>query len=278
MQNVKDIIAACEKTGGAVSYIGYTALGHRIPMITKGCGKERILIVAGVHAREHITVPLVLALMTQYKGKFAVDCVPVLNIDGVLLAKNGLNALPLRINERQNLIKINGGKTDFSLWKANARAVDINVNFDAGWGEGKGNALLPAPESYIGRCPASEPETQSIVRLLSERNYVLVAAYHSKGEEVYYGFRDNKKYQEEARIFANSLNYALKETPESAGGLKDYFTCKTGRLGLTVEVGSDLLPHPYPESELPNLIKRHSGSVELLTEIARGLWTKYNTT
>jgi hypothetical protein len=72
------------------------------------------------------------------------------------------------------------------------------------------------------------------------------------------------------------LGYALKETPRSAGGLKDYFTLQTGRLGLTVEVGKDELWHPYPENRLPELYKQHDGTIEILVELAKELWIKYS--
>lgn len=267
-------MSRCEKSGGCLTIIGETVLGYGIPMLTKGSGEEKILLIGGTHAREHIASNLLFELFERYKGDYRIDCVPVLNIDGVLLARNGLNALPLRMRDREYLLKLNKSR-DFSLWKANIRGVDINVNFDAGWGEGKENVMCPGPESYIGKYPGSEPETRAVEKLLNKKDYALAVSYHSKGEEVYFGFRDDNRYREQAERFSKYLSYQLKETPGSAGGIKDYWTKTTGRLGLTVEVGSDSFPHPYPESELDNLIKRHEGSLELLTEIGKELWINY---
>ncbi|MFA5450041.1 MAG: M14 family zinc carboxypeptidase [Clostridia bacterium] len=275
MKSYKDLINKCVKTGGFLRNIGKTSLGYDIPLLSKGKGEARILLIGSVHAREHITTPLLLNLFGEYRGKHPIDCIPALNIDGVMLAKNGINSLPLRIKQRDYLINLNGSD-NFSLWKANIRGVDINVNFDAGWGEGRENVEVPASESYIGAAPNSETETQAVVNLLKKTKYALVVAYHSKGEEIYFGFREDNRYQEYADKYANFLGYTLKETRHSAGGIKDYWTKSTGRLGLTVEVGKDSFSHPYPEKELPALIKQHSGSLELLAEIGKELWTKYD--
>jgi|AGTN01.2.fsa_nt_gi Zinc carboxypeptidase. len=274
MTSYRSFREKCQSSGGKVFEIGRTVLGYPIPLLSKGEGKERLLLVGTVHAREHITTDLLIELFKAYKGTAAVDLVPMLDIDGYLLQTGGVDSLPLRPGDKRDLIAINKG-ADFSLWKANVRAVDLNVNFDAGWGEGKSNVRYPSPENFIGDFPESEPETKAIVRLLKEKDYALAAAYHTKGEEVYYGFRGDKRYKEEAERLSDHLKYTLKETPDSAGGLKDFFTLKTGRLGLTIEAGSDSFPHPYPESELKNLSERHAGSIELLTETARELWTKY---
>jgi len=272
MKSYNEYIEACKNTGARIGTVGRTVGGREIRMLTKGEGTARVLVVGGVHAREHITVDLLFALARAYEGETAVDIVPALNIDGILLAKNGLNGLPLFMKDRAFLLRTNGGKDDFSLWKANIRTVDLNNNFDAGWGEGAGNVLFPASSGYIGTHAGSEPETQAAVKRMDSGQYSLVIAYHSKGEEVYWGFRNKRPNPEEAKRVADALGYALKETPGSAGGLKDYWIEKTGRMGLTIEVGEDKFPHPYPEAELPALIKKHKDILSLFGEIAERLW------
>ena len=66
------------------------------------------------------------------------------NPDGVALALGGLSSVkePSRADFLRGL---NGGE-DFSLWKANANGVDLNVNFDARWGAGIKNVFSPARE------------------------------------------------------------------------------------------------------------------------------------
>ncbi len=271
---VEQFISSLQGTG-TLSYVGYTTLGEQIPMISKGSSEIKVLLVGGVHAREYITSYLLRDLMADYSGKVQVDCVPMLNIDGVRLCLGGINALTLKMRDRIALLRINDGSTDFSLWKANLRGVDLNVNFPAKWGQGKSNVLYPSPENYVGPSPTSENESYCIKRLIDEGNYALVVCYHSKGEEVYYGFDGNLQYGLEARQVANALKYKLKRTPHSTGGIKDYFTLSTSRLGLTIEVGEDSLSHPIGIEHLIRLKERHDGIIDLFAEIAVKLWKKY---
>ena len=81
----------------------------------------------------------------------------------------------------------NKGK-DFSLWKANARGVDLKVNFDAKWGPGKQNVRYPASANYIGSMPFSEPETRALAEFTKEVKPDATISYHTKGGEIYYGF------------------------------------------------------------------------------------------
>lgn len=250
---------------GRVTYPATSPLGYKIPMVHIGEGKAKALIVGSVHAREYITTLLLNELMLGYDGKIPIDYIPMLNIDGVLLAANGLSAVQ-NPGLKKELLKLNSGSEDFSLWKANIYGVDINVNFDADWGEGEQNITYPWPENYIGIAPHSETETRLIVEVL-KNNYPLVAAYHSKGEIIYWGYEHNFRHYLYAKKFAGFLGYELTRSEGSAGGLKDYYALNYKGLGLTVEVGEDKYPHPYPISELDNLIKKHTGSIELLAQM-----------
>ncbi|HKL73992.1 MAG TPA: M14 family zinc carboxypeptidase [Clostridia bacterium] len=250
---------------GKVSYLATTPLGYKIPMVSIGKGKAKTLIVASIHAREHITTSLLNKLMQNYQSKIPIDYIPMLNIDGVMLATNGLSIAKDELLKEQ-LLQLNNGSEDFSLWKANARGVDINVNFDADWGEGQQNVTSAGSENYIGINCNSEIETQSIVNVL-KNNYSLVCCYHSKGEVIYWGYENNFRHYLYAKKYADYVGYELTRSEGSAGGLKDYYSLNYNGLGLTVEIGEDQLPHPYPLSELNNLITKHTGSIELLAEM-----------
>ena len=99
-----------------LSTVGSTLLDTPIPMISKGNGeKGKVLLIGAVHAREYVTAPLLTSLIEDYNGEYPVDCIPLLNVDGVRLAVEGLNALPLKLRDRATLLRLNGGSTDFSL-------------------------------------------------------------------------------------------------------------------------------------------------------------------
>ena len=271
MRNVTELYGCIKKLNAHARLVGLTYLNNPIIMAKKGMDNAGggILVTGAIHAREYITAYLVCRLAQEYAGDYPVHFIPLLNTDGVFLARGGADTIP-NAKLRYELIELNGGR-DFSLWKANARGVDLNVNFDAEWGKGESNVRHKGSSDYIGPRPFSERETKTIKNVLKKRPYSLCLCYHSKGEEVYWGFGKDIRYQREAQAFADKLGYTLMQSRGSAGGLKDYFTLKYGRLGLTIEVGSDSFSHPYPLGELDNLYARHKGSLELACEIAKKL-------
>ena len=136
--------------------VGESELGQRIPYVFVGQKNGNCMIVQGaMHAREHLT-----ALVTVCLAKYLVAnpqltlnggiyFVPMVNPDGVRLCQEGAGFIS-DTARRQTVIALNGGSSDFSLWKANIDGVDINVNFDAKWGQGTHNQFAPAPQNYVG--------------------------------------------------------------------------------------------------------------------------------
>lgn len=266
MKSYKEIEKLTAESRAAIDYVGVTYLGYPIPLLTKGSGEGGVLLVGGVHAREFITSYLLFELIKNYDGANRIDCVPILNIDGVLLSRLGKKLFPKKSNGALGgLIEMNSGR-DFSMWKANIRGVDLNTNFDAEWGTGQLNTREAGAENYIGPFAESENETRAIAERLERHRYDIVVAYHSKGEEIYYGFGDDFRHKQQAEKVAEHLGYQLKTSIGSAGGLKDYCVTK-GTFALTIEVGEDRFPHPYPMKELPKLIQKHTGSLELFSSI-----------
>lgn len=264
MDSYCELISLCREAGGTLSFIGKTALGYDIPMLSKGKSKKT-LYIGGVHAREYITAYLLIELFKDFDGEVSV--VPLLNIDGTILSRRGVSFLQERFVESADerikfLLEVNGS-SDFSLWKANLNAVDINVNFPARWGKGAQNVSHPSSESYIGPCPASEKETQCVINLLNEE-FKAVIAYHSKGEEVYYGLGNNFSDRDFAEKVGKFLNYEVRTTPHSTGGIKDYVCERKLGKALTVEVAPDSLCHPIKINRLPELVSRHRGIMEFI--------------
>lgn len=257
--------------GAKTAIIGYTQLGREIPVVMKGSSEgPQVLVVATTHARELITTPLVIEMMKNYNGSAGVWCVPMLNIDGALLCQYGLNSID-DPSVREFLLDVNGGSEDFSLWKANARAVDLNVNFNAKWGTGAQNVTEPAPANYIGEYPVSESENIALRQLILELQPSVVLTYHTKGEVIYWGFECIKTYLDEADRIANSTGYLLLESAYSAGGLKDWFTTTTFKLGLTIETVNADIPYPIPFDQLPIIFEQNKNVLETATEVAMSI-------
>ena len=258
MDYEKDLFDRCQSLGRTET-IGRSVLGREIYLVHSE-KKTNTLVVCATHAREHVTTDVLFGLFWR-TGLFC-DFLPVHNPDGVCLAKYGAESVADR-KKREWLIERNG-KADFSLWKANANAVDLNVNFDARWGSGDKNVFSPAGENYVGPCAESEPETVAVADLIRRGDYSQVVSFHTKGEVIYWGFSPNFLYREEAERFAKALGYGLETAKKSCGGLKDYYDLYTDGLGLTVELGEDRFQHPYPTSETDALTEKLYKGWEIL--------------
>ncbi|MBQ2715065.1 MAG: hypothetical protein IJF76_05505 [Clostridia bacterium] len=240
--------------------IGKTVYARRISAFARGEG-AKALIVGATHAREHITAKLVVDLAKLYKGD-KIAFIPMLNPDGVELVIKGVESAPIEYRERIVRLAPNG---DFTLWKANGRGVDINVNYDAGWGRGRTNLFYENYQNYVGEGPESEPETRSSVDYVLKKGIKVLVSYHAKGEVIYWSYegRGNRK---KAKALAQTTGYDLSYAYQSHGGFKDWFLKKGLGDAFTVEVGQDRFDHPYPYTEYGDILSQNVGVLDKIEE------------
>ena len=236
---------------------------------------KHILIQGGIHAREYLNPLLMmqqmeLALANYDTGSFhgmplyamfdhvAVHFVPMTNPDGISISQFG----PAAIRSEQLQAEINQcyamdiarGKASmdanyyYSHWKANARGVDLNLNFDALWAEIGGGS--PSSSGFRGLTPASEPETQAMINLYQNPEYSWAAAihYHSMGNVIYWDIRGNK-VQAESLQFAqlmSSVTGGYRILPSTGGGgFKDWIQLSERPVpSVTLETGKVSCPIP----------------------------------
>ncbi len=245
----------------SVTSIGETILGRRIYMITLGEGsaEKGALYVGAHHGMEWITTLVLLRFINEYceyykSGKqvfgisvqslFAkreINIIPMLNADGVDMQINGVEKdNPLY----ERIMKMSGG--DLSHWQANARGVDLNHNYDAGFYEYKKleaeAGILPGATRYSGECPESEPETGALCNFIRFSDKVnMILTLHSQGEEIYYtsGGAVPKGAGQIAARLADMSGYkvSVPEGLASYGGLTDWFIREFDRPSFTVECG-----------------------------------------
>lgn len=181
---------------------------------------------------------------------------PCLNPDGMEIALFGADAA----GEYSDQVKRMMEDSPDQVWQANARGVDLNHNFPAGWEtlrelEIKSGILGPGPTKYGGTCPFSEPETEAVRKLCAEFPFKQVLSFHSQGEEIYwrYGSRTPGRGLMIARLFSASSGYQVCDPAGTAshGGLKDWFIQETGRPGFTLEIGKG--KNPLPIEQLPDI-------------------------
>ena len=140
---------------------GKSYLGRNLYAMKVGAGKPVGIAQYAIHGREFIAAELALKHLEVGVFKGTLWVLPLTNPDGALLSQVGIESVR-KTKDKRRLISLNGGRSDFSLWKANANGVDLNVNFDAEWGKGAANVKIAGAENYVGKTPFSEPETLAL--------------------------------------------------------------------------------------------------------------------
>ncbi len=249
--------------------IGKSLLGRNIYAVKIGCGRPTGIVQYAIHGREYIVAKLALlhAALSVHTGSCWL--IPLANPDGALLSECGISSVTDE-KRKNKLLALNKQSADFSLWKANARGVDLNVNFAANWGKGAKNVRTAGAENYIGARPFSEPET------LAFRNFTLkikpdyTVSYHTKGEEIYWYFgqstRTCPRDRTLAQVLSRATGYPLCEAKGSAGGYKDWCIQRLGIPSFTIEAGADTLTHPIGEEGLENILTKNEFALQRLSD------------
>ena len=273
MNTLQKINSFYQSFAGEKFSIGTSVLGQPIPCMQLGEGRPVVIVQYAIHAREWITSLLALEQIRNFFARGTFYFLPVTNPDGVALATNDFSFFTDNVaiaTKLEALRRLNGNRTDFSLWKANARGVDLNVNFDADWGTGAQNVNVPAGENYVGEFPVSEPETRALVAFTKRVRPDATLSYHAKGEEIYWYFNQTESDCERdfsiARSLAACTGYAARYTPGSVGGYKDWCISAFKIPAFTIEVGSDSLKHPVSEAHLRQIAEQNRYLLHTLAE------------
>ena len=266
--------------------IGRSVMGRELYYIRLGTGPREVSYNASHHANESITTPVLMKFAENYAKAYAAQgsiqgydirelynltsiyLVPLVNPDGVDLVAYWPNyddpafANAARLNRT--------GLPLPSVWKANIRGVDLNLNYPADWEKEKEEELEqgitgPAPRDYGGEASLSEPESRAMADFTRAHNFRIVIAYHTQGEVIYWQFKDYAPpvALTIANQFAAITGYAVEAgTPEAAyAGYKDWFLQEFRRPGYTFEVGRGV--NPIPLSQLPSIYQENEGALLL---------------
>lgn len=143
----------------------------------------------------------------------------------------------------------NGG----GFWRKNRRingtcfGVDLNRNYNYGWGVNSGSSNDPCSETYRGLSAGSEPETQAIKSFVNSIHPEISFSNHSVAGRYLnpYGYNDTaisyEIYSEFSSDFASKNNYTYGTVKEmlnyySSGTTRDYLH-SIGTYCWTTEVG-----------------------------------------
>lgn len=250
--------------------LGRSILGREIPLLKIGEGETHLLYVGAHHGAEGMTAAFLLRFLSEFlsahragRSVEGIDpgfllsvrtlwIVPALNPDGVELVERGLSSAGF-LSER--IRRMNGGSDDTSTWQANARGVDLNHNYDAGFRAYKGvEASLGVsgggPTRYSGEYPESEPETAALVRFIRSVPLSMILSLHTQGREIYFtsGGRSLPGQAAVAARFSAMTGYRVAAPSGAAayGGLTDWAVGRMGIPSFTLECGEG--KNPLPES------------------------------
>lgn len=249
------------------TYLTESVMGKGIPLLRLGEGEKEIYYIGTHHGAERITAAVLLRFVAELCALYTAGLpacgmnlayilktrslviLPMLNVDGADIAANGAPRDGLLFSR---LVTMNGSE-DFTLWQANARGVDLNHNYDAGFSaykkiEAELGIMGGAPTRFSGESPESEPESGALVNFLRFNRPTALMTLHTQGREIY-GSVDTPA----AKRLALLTGYKLS-VPEGAaayGGLADYCIEKLCIPAFTLECG--LGENPLPQSDLPLL-------------------------
>lgn len=255
-------------------YLGESAAGRGIPHFTLGTGKKEIYYIGVHHGAERITGAVLMRFLAalcaavargavcfgvnlDYLLRSRTLCVlPMLNPDGAQIAAGHADPSSLFY---PRLLAMNNGSTDFTHWQANARGVDLNHNYDAGFAAYK--QLEPSlgitgggPTRFAGQSPESEPEVGLLCNLLRFNHPTALLTLHTQGRELYYtsGGHCPHGAGTAAKRLARLTGYRLAEPRGAAayGGLTDYCIEKLGIPAVTMECGKGTNPLPPTDAAL----------------------------
>jgi g-D-glutamyl-meso-diaminopimelate peptidase len=226
--------------------IGYSIFGQPIHALSIGGGRRGVMVNASHHANEWITTLLLTRFVQEHaneiSGDITLSLIPMVNPDGVYMLTNGWV------------------KND---WKANARGVDLNANYPAGWEKAREikKALgygQPGPKGYVGKYPLSEPESRAMAAFTQYMGFDLSISLHTQGEEIYWRYGDfiPPGARDTAKRLAQAGGYLLEDAPDesSHAGYKDWFIQTFNKPGFTLECG--LGENPLPIGDFDDIYEK----------------------
>lgn len=244
----------------SVSSIGKSEEGRDLTLAILGNpdAKNQIFVSAGIHAREHMNATLVMAqidymlhnldkpfgaggkTIREILSETCFRILPMSNPDGIHIAQTG---------EIPDMFKDKYDSSIAAIWKANAKGVDLNANFDADWNRygGAGAVTEPGYMGYKGTAPECAAESKAIAEYVRSMDFDLVLSYHCTGSVIYSQYGNNKavnaKNYDLALKLSMTSGYKLGSPGStSTAGLKDYVVDKLGIPSLTIEFGTTECP------------------------------------
>lgn len=245
-------------------YTVYRVMGNShddrpISMLRIGLGVESLVLTAGIHGQESVNPVLLAKLAEEYcyayeQNSFiegypvrkllnhcSIIILPLINPDGYETALYGFQSI--RNSILRQMCKMR--KVRREQWKYNARGVDINQNFPCKF----------YTCQRMGEYPASERETQTLMKVFDEYETIGYVDFHSRGRIIYYyrqamPFSYNQKNHKLARSMQRLSDYSIGKREEernmgqTGGSAVNYYSQLLGKPAILVETLDETAEYP----------------------------------
>ena len=246
--------------------IGKSENGRNLWAAKLGNGEKSLLFVGAHHGREWMTTILLMKMLEKYAaayelerklGSYSVQSldevsiwfVPMINPDGVSIQQNNLSRLSF--TEKMAVWQMNGYRFNWVRWKANAKGVDLNRQYPAGWHDVKAESTRPSYQFYKGRKPLEAIEVQALTTFTKTVKPLLSVSYHTSGREIFWYYHNKREHllrdYELAKKTARMTRYQLSMPEDHAigSGFTDWFITEFERPAMTIEL-SYLVDETHP--------------------------------
>ncbi|MFF2499897.1 M14 family zinc carboxypeptidase [Peribacillus sp. NPDC058075] len=240
-----------------VQIIGQTEKGKNIKAVRLGKGKRSILLVGSHHGREWLSSKLLMRMLEEYAAAYregksvgeyqaesldevSIWFIPMLNPDGVSIQQGDLSNL--NVFEKAAVWKMNRYSRNWSRWKANAKGIDLNRQYPAGWKEVMSHETKPTYQFYKGRQPLEAAEVIALTDFTKKIDPLIAVSYHTSGREIFWHYNNERENmardygiaKKTAELTGYELTYPEKEAVGS--GYTDWFITEFRRPGMTIEL------------------------------------------
>lgn len=262
----EDLFMLKDKFPIKVSSIGKSEKGRNLWAAKLGNGGKSILFVGAHHGREWMTTILLMKMMETYAAAYeqkqtlgsystqsldevSIWFIPMINPDGVSIQQGNLSYLSF--TEKLAAWQMNKYHFDWGRWKANARGIDLNRQYPAGWDEVQAESMRPSYQFYKGKKPFEAIEVQELVAFTREIKPLLAVSYHTSGREIFWYYYNKREHllrdYELAKKTAQLTSYKLSmpENHAIGSGFTDWFIKEFERPAMTIEL-SYLVDETHP--------------------------------
>ncbi|SCY38221.1 M14 family zinc carboxypeptidase [Alkaliphilus peptidifermentans] len=286
--------------------IGQSADDRDIILVKLGKGDTLVHINGSFHARERITTNIILKNIEDYANGYVnnskilgydvkelldevtIFFVPMVNPDGVdytILGKESIKS-PLLREEFDKIVE-HPQSTWFTpglRWKSNIRGIDLNRQWDFGWDEeSRFDIDVPADAHFKGFEPHSEAEVKAMEKLSISNPFLIYAAYHTQGLEIYwYKYQQGEDLEEVKDITRKISNLtffrpvpALNNIPQnfrSFSGYADWTAVELKKPSFTMEFAY----RQYSEADFDKIYEPAKALGLLFAEEALNIKGNYN--